>query len=88
MGEKLTGTPVITVGSVGLDTVFDVATVTRSRAAAEGIEHLVERLERAEFDLVAGGRALLAGPEWANKILGGRENELIPFARDAWQTLH
>lgn len=83
--RKLSGKPVITVGSVGLDTVFDPATLASTNVAS--VEGLAERLERDEFDLVAVGRALLADPEWSRKVLDGREAELIPFTREALTTL-
>ena len=63
--KKLSGRPTITVGSVGLDSA------SFRRAAVSGIEPLLERLERGEFDLVALGRALLADPEWGNKVRAG-----------------
>lgn len=86
--RKLAGKPVITVGSVGLDAVFDPAALAGAGADVASIEGLAERLERDEFDLVAVGRALLADPEWAQKVLHGRESELVPFTREAMTTLH
>ncbi|MCP2251361.1 2,4-dienoyl-CoA reductase [Prauserella aidingensis] len=86
--RKVTGKPVITVGSVGLDAVFSPETFQGAGAGVQSIEGLLERFERDEFDLVAVGRALLADPEWASKVLGGREAELVPFTKDAVQTLH
>ncbi|MEU6646881.1 NADH:flavin oxidoreductase [Saccharomonospora sp. NPDC046836] len=86
--KKLTGKPVITVGSVGLDAVFDTSSFAPgARAGVTSVERLVDRLQRDEFDLVAVGRALLADPEWAQKILDGRGSELTPFTHDAVQTL-
>lgn len=86
--RKVTGKPVITVGSVGLDAVFGVDTFRGAGAGVESIERLLERFERDEFDLVAVGRALLADPEWARKVLDGRESELVPFGKEALKTLH
>nr|WP_242687023.1 MULTISPECIES: NADH:flavin oxidoreductase [Actinopolyspora] len=87
--RKLTGKPVITVGSVGLDAVFDPATLAEgSGTNVASVEGLAERLERDEFDLVAVGRALLADPEWSRKVLDGRESELVPFTREALTTLY
>ncbi|WP_433871584.1 NADH:flavin oxidoreductase [Saccharopolyspora sp. CA-218241] len=85
--KKLTGKPVITVGSVGLDAVFDPAALTAD-ARVDSVERLLERLDRDEFDLVAVGRALLADPEWARKVFEGKENELIPYSKEAVATLH
>lgn len=85
--KKLTGKPVITVGSVGLDSVFEPGSLG-SGAGVASVEGLLERLERDEFDLVALGRALLADPEWADKVLTGRVGDLVPFTKEAVQTLH
>jgi 2,4-dienoyl-CoA reductase-like NADH-dependent reductase (Old Yellow Enzyme family) len=85
--RKLAGRPVITVGSVGLndakqqvgwetDGQLAVATV----AATDDIE---ARLARAEFDLVAVGRALLANPEWPDKVRAHRLHELAPYTLEA-----
>lgn len=84
--KKLTGKPVITVGSVGLDSVFDPASLGAD-AGVTSIDGLVERLERDEFDLVAVGRALLADPEWSDKVLSGRFADLVPYTKDAVRTL-
>ncbi|MGW1026095.1 NADH:flavin oxidoreductase [Streptomyces sp. NPDC002577] len=84
--KKLTGKPVITVGSVGLDGEFH-GTFRGEGAPVKGIDNLLDRLEREEFDLVAVGRALLQDPEWAAKVLGGRFDELKPFGADALKSL-
>ncbi|GAA1163098.1 NADH:flavin oxidoreductase [Streptomyces hebeiensis] len=85
--KKLTGKPVVTVGSVGLDAVFQPAATGLAAAGVASVERLLDRLERDEFDLVAVGRALLADPEWADKVLSGRLNELVPFSQEALLTL-
>ena len=66
------------MGSVGLDSDFLGAFAGRS-AAPTGIEDLLDRLEREEFDLVAVGRALLADPQWPLKVREGRTDEIVPF---------
>jgi 2,4-dienoyl-CoA reductase-like NADH-dependent reductase (Old Yellow Enzyme family) len=76
--RKLTGKPVITVGSVGLDGDF-ISGFRGEGAPVKGIDELLDRLEREEFDMVAVGRALLQDPEWAAKVLDGRFSELDPF---------
>ncbi|HSP66561.1 MAG TPA: NADH:flavin oxidoreductase [Bryobacteraceae bacterium] len=85
--KKLTGKPTITVGSVTLGA--DLMTSFRSpeTLAVTGIEDLLDRLERGEFDLVAVGRALIANPEWAVKIRAGAVAELRPFDRSVLATL-
>ncbi|KAF0845360.1 NADH:flavin oxidoreductase [Nocardia caishijiensis] len=84
--KKLTGKPVITVGSVGLD--GDFLHAFRGQGAELGsIDNLLERMERDEFDMVAIGRALLQDPEWASKVLAGRFDELKPYDAAALKTL-
>ncbi|MEV6178037.1 NADH:flavin oxidoreductase [Streptomyces sp. NPDC052015] len=84
--KKLTGKPAITVGSVGLDGDF-IKGFQGEGSPVKGIDDLLDRLERDEFDLVAVGRALLQDPEWAAKVLGGRFDELKPYDAAALRTL-
>ncbi|MBF0158486.1 MAG: NADH:flavin oxidoreductase [Magnetococcales bacterium] len=79
--KQLTGCPVITVGSVGLDNV------SWGGANATGIDPLLERLSRGEFDLVAVGRALLADYAWARKVRQGRMAEMIPYTKASLKQL-
>lgn len=74
--KKITGLPVIAVGSVGLQTQF------RSEKPGQLIEpdsadRLVAQFEAGEFDIAAVGRALLADPAWVNRL---REGTLADFA--------
>ncbi|MFG0584187.1 NADH:flavin oxidoreductase [Pseudomonas sp. zjy_9] len=86
--RKLTGKPTITVGSVGLDGEFLQFMVKTDKVAEPAsIENLLERLNKEEFDLVAVGRALLVDPDWALKVREGREQDILPFSRDALTTL-
>ncbi|MGH3390670.1 MAG: NADH:flavin oxidoreductase [Actinomadura sp.] len=84
--KKLTGRPVITVGSVGLDGDF-IKGFQGQGAPLKSIDNLLDRLENEEFDLVAVGRALLQDPEWAAKVLTDRFNDLAPFDAAALKTL-
>jgi 2,4-dienoyl-CoA reductase-like NADH-dependent reductase (Old Yellow Enzyme family) len=85
--KKLSGKPVITVGSVGLDTDFMAGFREGKGAGIVGLDRIVAMLERDEVDLVAVGRALLADPAWAAKIRDGRMEELRPFTVDAMKVL-
>jgi 2,4-dienoyl-CoA reductase-like NADH-dependent reductase (Old Yellow Enzyme family) len=85
--RRLTGRPVITVGSVGLDNDFIAGLFQRERAATAGLDRLIEMLETGEVDLVAVGRALLVDPEWATKLHDGRLDALRPYTADALATL-
>ncbi|MBB4987557.1 MULTISPECIES: NADH:flavin oxidoreductase [Streptomyces] len=84
--KKLTGRPTITVGSVGLDGDF-IHAFAGEGAPVQGIDDLLDRLERDEFDMVAVGRALLQDPQWAAKVLTGRTDELKPYNAAAVKTL-
>lgn len=84
--KKLTGKPTITVGSVGLDGDF-IRAFAGEDAQLKGIDDLLDRFERDEFDLVAVGRALLQDPEWAAKVLSGRTDELKPYDAGSVKTL-
>lgn len=85
--RALTGKPTITVGSVGLDEEFMSSLMPGKVSQTTGVEGVIERLSRGEFDLVAVGRSLLADPEWAMKIRSGRWDELKPFTVDVLRTL-
>ncbi|MFI6037719.1 NADH:flavin oxidoreductase [Streptomyces sp. NPDC051315] len=84
--KKLTGRPAITVGSVGLNGDF-IKAFQGEGSEIKGIDDLLDRLERDEFDLVAVGRALLQDPEWAAKVLAGRFDELKPYDAASLRTL-
>lgn len=77
--KKISGKPVITVGSVGLDTDFTTTFRERKNAGIARIDRLIEMLDAGEVDLVAVGRALLSDPAWAAKIRDGRVDELSAF---------
>ena len=75
--KKVTGVPVISVGSVGLSTEFHPGQVNRSTIASAPVDRLVEQFEAGEFDIAAIGRALLADPGWVNRL---RDDTLGEFA--------
>ena len=98
--KKITGKPVIAVGSVGLAGVaatkkvepgqITSTSINFADAALDGLEKiqdLEERLDRGEFDLIAIGRALLADPEWPAKVRDGRLDERRAFDKDQLHTL-
>ena len=80
--KKLTGAATISVGSVGLSGDFFGAFAGESSSPA-GLENLVHRLERGEFDLVAVGRALLSDPRWVTKVRTGDRAGLRDFSASA-----
>lgn len=85
--KKLSGKPVVTVGSVGLDQEFMGPKGWAAPSASTGIELLIDRMERDEFDLVAVGRALIADPEWAAKALENRLGDALPFDKSLLKSL-
>ena len=91
--KKLTGKPVITVGSVGLDSSFideDGGSLDMSDKAgveAGSIQQLSDRVRNNEFELVAVGRALLQDPEWVVKVKNNRLDELQDFSKESLMQL-
>ncbi len=79
--KKLTGKPAITVGSVSLNADFlpEGGDVAFKDAEISSLDNLVERLDADEFDLVAVGRALIANPDWSNKVKDDQLSNLTPF---------
>lgn len=73
----------IAVGSVGLEKEFRVGHFTREESPDTSIQIDIEQINAGiannEFDLVAVGRALLADPNWPNKLKAGKTSELISF---------
>ncbi|CQR56324.1 NADH:flavin oxidoreductase [Paenibacillus riograndensis] len=84
--KKITGKPTITVGSVGLSSEFGSAVTEQNEE--DNLDRLMEKLEKAEFDLVAVGRALISDPAWPAKVQSGRKDEIIAFTPEATRTLY
>jgi 2,4-dienoyl-CoA reductase-like NADH-dependent reductase (Old Yellow Enzyme family) len=75
--RRLSGKPVITVGSVGLNKAYAIAQLRGNEDASAqhaDLSLVTGQLRSGAVDLVALGRALLADPEWPHKI---RENRLL-----------
>ncbi|HET6538242.1 MAG TPA: 12-oxophytodienoate reductase [Sphingopyxis sp.] len=80
--KALTGKPVITVGSVGMDRDLMEDFVAGVSSPMLGrLELLIEMFTRNEFDLIALGRVLLADPNWLEKIKQGCLAELATYDR-------
>ena len=82
--KKMTGLPVIAVGSVGLETEFRPGEAG-GPIPPSPIDRLLDQFDAGEFDLVAVGRALLADPAWVNRVRDGSLGEFGGF--DAAQAL-
>jgi 2,4-dienoyl-CoA reductase-like NADH-dependent reductase (Old Yellow Enzyme family) len=80
--KKLTGKPTITVGSVTLSEEFMTTFQSDQPATVTGIDELLDRLDRGEFDLVAIGRALLSNPDWPRQVQNGGLAGLKAFRKE------
>jgi 2,4-dienoyl-CoA reductase-like NADH-dependent reductase (Old Yellow Enzyme family) len=67
---------------VALNEEFTKSFRSEDTAGVTGIEDLLERLERDEFDLVAVGRSLIVNPDFAAVVQRGNAEALKPFQRD------
>lgn len=76
--KRLTGKPVIAVGSIGLDADI-TATATAAKTSVTKFDEAIDALARGDFDLLAVGRALLAEPRWAELVREGRLHEATPY---------
>ncbi len=85
--KKLTGRPTIAVGSVTLGTDMMTSFGTDDPSGLNGIDSLLDCMERGEFDLIAVGRALISNPEWPRIVQSGEQDRLQPFRRAALATL-
>lgn len=84
--KKLTGAATISVGSVGLSNDM-IAAFGGASSTPVGLDNLIERMERGEFDLIAVGRALLSDPLWLRKIRTGSSDSLKAFTAAAMAEL-
>jgi len=86
--RKLTGVPVIAVGSVTLEADFkeslseETGGIAESAPRTKDIGTVARLIADGEFDMIAVGRAMIANPDWANLVREGRESELRAFSRD------
>ena len=87
--RKLTGKPTMSVGSVGLDDDFIGGKNMGMGGDANpvGLDELLRRMAADEFDLVAVGRALLVDPQWLQKLVEQRADEIRPFTKEALMSL-
>jgi len=90
--KKLTGKPVITVGSIGLDSSFvDDKTRSITTGSSLNISHL-EKLEQSvkqgEYDLVAIGRCLLQDPKWVTKLKAKEYKTMKNYSAESLKTLY
>jgi len=88
--RRVTGKPLIAVGSVGLAQQHETRRLrTRDNVGSEvaDLTRLRECLERDDFDLVAVGRGMLADAQWANKVRAGGVSTLNALTPEMLQVL-
>ncbi len=91
--KKITGKPVITVGSVGLNNSFiddgasNMGMSEVAGAESASIQQLSDRVANDEFELVAVGRALLQDPEWVIKVKNKQFDELQDYSKESLMKL-
>jgi len=73
--KKVTGRPVMAAGGIGMSGDF-MRTFAGEIAKPLSLDDVARRIDAGEFDLIAVGRALVADPEWVQKIRDGRTTEL------------
>lgn len=81
--KQVTGTPTMTIGSIGLDCEMLASLGTEAKVADTNLASLDElgrRFDRGEFDLVGIGRAIIAEPDWAHIVRRGDLHQLKPFS--------
>lgn len=86
--KKLSGKPVITVGSVGLTTDLFGSLGDQGARVASNIAQLMAMFDRGDFDLVAIGRMLITHPDWIARVSRGEHDSLAPFSKDQLETLY
>lgn len=91
--KKISGLPVIAVGSVTLENEFKEGKTEATGGVAESaprsahVDQVAALIAAGEFDMIAVGRALIANPDWAQLVRDGRAHELRPFTRELLATL-
>ena len=86
--RKITGIPVIAVGSVGLATEHRGGNFGEPVGPAP-VDGMLDQFDAGEFDIVVIGRALLADPTWVSRLRDGRLDDFAGYdAATALAGLH
>lgn len=85
--KKITEALTITVGSVGLCSDFiedylHLESAYKKISIEQTMEELSQRIEKGEFDFIALGRALIADPQFPNKVLKKNFEEIVIFEKE------
>lgn len=84
--RKLTGKPAMAVGSIGLSKDLYQRPSEEEAVAGAGLERLMARMERGEFDLAGVGRSLIADPAWTVRARHGEPFK--PYTIEATRQLY
>ncbi len=84
--RQLSGLPVSAAGGITYSTSVGESLMGAESQLADPIE-AVQALADGTADLIAVGRAMVANPDWGDKIRSGRWRELVPFTREMLGTL-
>jgi 2,4-dienoyl-CoA reductase-like NADH-dependent reductase (Old Yellow Enzyme family) len=79
--KRITGLPVIAVGSVGIEAVYGAQPAPEADSIFDRLATLSAQFEAGEFDVIAIGRAMLADAAWVEKMLAGRLDEIRPYRK-------
>ena len=88
--RRLTGKPVIAVGSIGLAQQHETRKFrTRDNVSSEvaDLGLMLTSMARDDFDMVAVGRGMLADAQWANKVRSGDTSSLNALIEEVMQQL-
>jgi len=83
--KKITGKTTISVGSVSLNNSMTEMLQGKGSIPEDNLAKLYDALERGDFDLIAIGRAMIANPDWPQRIRDGIE--LQPYLLSMLKTL-
>jgi 2,4-dienoyl-CoA reductase-like NADH-dependent reductase (Old Yellow Enzyme family) len=84
--KKVTGRPTIAVGSIGLEQdLFE--TFANEGCSTADLDKLMLMLDRGDFDLVALGRALIANPDWPEKVRNNRNTDIVSYRSEMLTSL-
>ncbi len=83
--KKITGKTTISVGSVSLNNSMTEMLQGNGSIPEDNLAKLYDALERGDFDLIAIGRAMIANPDWPQRIRDGIE--LQPYLLSMLKTL-
>jgi 2,4-dienoyl-CoA reductase-like NADH-dependent reductase (Old Yellow Enzyme family) len=83
--KRLVDKPSMAVGGLGLSDHLFNSFETGGAAVENNFYDAAERIDRGEFDMIALGRALIANPDWPQKLRAGRPT--LPYRREMLSSL-